>query len=91
MSASRPGRSVMGIPRRLTLDLGDDYPTAWTRDSKSVILTSDRNGPMAIFLQDLKNRRRTSSLSDRKVRSSLVSHPTASRYCSMAAIERNGV
>jgi Tol biopolymer transport system component len=48
-----PGRLRMGTPRRLTLDLGDDYPTAWTRDSKTVILTSDRNGPSAIFLQDL--------------------------------------
>jgi serine/threonine protein kinase len=47
------GRSHLGLPRRLTLDLGDDYPTAWTRDSKSVILNSDRNGPLHIFRQDL--------------------------------------
>ncbi len=46
-------RSRMGPPRRLTLDLGDDYPTAWTRDSKSVIFNSDRNGPLHIFRQDL--------------------------------------
>jgi Tol biopolymer transport system component len=47
------GRRRMGTLRRLTMDLGDDYPTAWTRDSKTVILTSDRNGPAAIFRQDL--------------------------------------
>jgi serine/threonine protein kinase len=41
----------MEVPRRLTLDLGDDYPTAWTPDSKAVIFTSDRNGPSAIFRQ----------------------------------------
>ena len=44
-------RSRLEAPRRLTLDLGDDYPTAWTRDSKSVILTSDRAGAAKIFRQ----------------------------------------
>jgi Tol biopolymer transport system component len=47
------GGTRMGTPRRLTLDLGDDYPTDWTHDSKAVILTSSRNGPQAIFRQDL--------------------------------------
>jgi serine/threonine protein kinase len=47
------GGARMGTPRRLTLDLDDDYPSGWTRDSKTVILTSSRNGPMAIFRQDL--------------------------------------
>jgi Tol biopolymer transport system component/tRNA A-37 threonylcarbamoyl transferase component Bud32 len=46
-------RRTLGMPRRLTLDLGDDYPTAWTPDSRRVVLTSDRNGPPAIFLQDI--------------------------------------
>jgi Tol biopolymer transport system component len=40
-------------PRRLTLDLGDDYPTAWTPDGKSVILTSDRSGEVKIYRQRL--------------------------------------
>jgi Tol biopolymer transport system component len=48
-------RSRIGNPRRLTLDLGDDYPTAWTRDSNTVILTSARNGRQAIFRQHLGN------------------------------------
>src|ERR1017187_1518855 len=47
------GGTRMGPPRRLTLDLGDDYPSAWTRDSKTVIITSDRNGNQAMFRQDL--------------------------------------
>ncbi len=46
-------RSHLGLPRRLTMDLGDDSPAAWTRDSKTVILNSDRNGPIHIFRQDL--------------------------------------
>src|SRR4051794_29966739 len=49
-------RSQMGTPRRLTLDLGDDYPTAWTRDSRAVILTSARSGRQAIFRQALGSR-----------------------------------
>jgi Tol biopolymer transport system component/tRNA A-37 threonylcarbamoyl transferase component Bud32 len=53
VAAVDAGRSRMGTPHRLTLDLGDDYPTAWTPDSRTVILTSDRNGEMAIFRQDL--------------------------------------
>ena len=47
------GNTRMGTPRRLTLDLGDDYPTGWTSDSKTVIFTSSRNGPQGIFRQDL--------------------------------------
>ena len=47
------GGTRMGMPRRLTLDLGDDYPTDWTRDSKTIIFTSSRNGPQTIFRQDL--------------------------------------
>jgi serine/threonine protein kinase len=46
-------RVRMEHPRRMTLELGDDYPTAWTRDSKSVILASDRAGDIKIFVQDL--------------------------------------
>ena len=46
-------RARMTTPRRLTLDLADDYPTAWTPDSKAVVFTSDRNGPSAIFRQGL--------------------------------------
>ncbi|MGA8027604.1 MAG: hypothetical protein WB992_10685 [Bryobacteraceae bacterium] len=47
------GSTRMGAPRRLTLDLGDDYPSDWTRDSKTVIITSARNGPQTLFRQDV--------------------------------------
>ena len=47
------GGKRMGTPRRLTLDLGTDFPTGWTRDSKTVILTSDRSGRQKIFRQNL--------------------------------------
>lgn len=47
------GRRHMETPRRLTLELGDDYPTGWTQDGRSVILTSDRGGESKIFRQDV--------------------------------------
>lgn len=50
------GGARMGTPRRLTLDLGDDYPSDWAADSKTVILTSTRNGPQGIFRQGLEER-----------------------------------
>jgi len=39
--------------RRLTLDERDDFPNAWTRDSTSVLFSSDRNGQFDIFRQAL--------------------------------------
>jgi Tol biopolymer transport system component len=47
------GGTRMGTPRRLTLDLGDDYPTGWTNDSKTVVFTSSRYVTQGIFRQDL--------------------------------------
>lgn len=38
-------------PRRLTLDEREDYPYAWTPDSKTVVFTSDRDGVFHIFKQ----------------------------------------
>lgn len=38
-------------PRRLTLDERADFPYSWTRDSKSVIFVSDRNGSYNVFKQ----------------------------------------
>ena len=40
-------------PRRLTLDERKDYPSAWTRDSKAVLFTSQSNGQSDIFKQAL--------------------------------------
>jgi Tol biopolymer transport system component len=36
-------------PRRLTLDEHDDAPGAWTRDSKAVLFSSERNGENGQF------------------------------------------
>jgi eukaryotic-like serine/threonine-protein kinase len=41
----------MQPPRRLTFSEAHDLPWGWTPDSKAVILTSDRNGPYALFTQ----------------------------------------
>jgi Tol biopolymer transport system component len=38
-------------PRRLTLDQRNDYPYAWTADSKAVLFVSDRNRTQDIFRQ----------------------------------------
>jgi Tol biopolymer transport system component/tRNA A-37 threonylcarbamoyl transferase component Bud32 len=65
VAAMDVARRRMEPPRRLTLDLGDDYPTAWTRDSRSVILASDRAGDIKIFGQRL----------DRQVAEPLVDFP----------------
>ena len=42
--------------RRLTLDDRNDFPTAWTSDSKAIFFHSDRNGNFDIFKQDLGQR-----------------------------------
>jgi len=39
--------------RRLTLDEHDDWPLGFTPDSKTVIFSSNRNGPIGIFKQSL--------------------------------------
>jgi Tol biopolymer transport system component len=45
--------STLSTPRRLTLDERNDYPTAWTPDSKSILFTSTRNGTADIFRQEI--------------------------------------
>ncbi len=47
------GGNKMGPPRRLTLDERNDWPTAWSADSKAVVFWSDRNGRNQIFKQDV--------------------------------------
>ncbi len=47
------GDRVMGTPRRLTLDEGQDYPYSWTADSNAVIFVSDRDGRNHIYKQDI--------------------------------------
>jgi eukaryotic-like serine/threonine-protein kinase len=47
------GGQRMSPPRRLTLDERNDWPTAWTADSKAVVFWSDRNGRNQVFKQDV--------------------------------------
>ncbi len=47
------GGTKLTTPRRLTLDERNDWPTAWTSDSKAVLFWSDRNGPNQIFKQSI--------------------------------------
>jgi DNA-binding winged helix-turn-helix (wHTH) protein/Tol biopolymer transport system component len=44
------GRQLSGL-RRFTLDDRDDWPSAWTPDSKAVLFGSNRDGPNHIFRQ----------------------------------------
>ena len=46
------GGAKLTTPRRLTLDERNDWPTAWTSDSRAVLFWSDRNGPHQIFKQN---------------------------------------
>jgi len=47
--------SSLGPPRRLTLDNrgSGSSPDAWTRDSRALLLSSDRNGKREVFRQGL--------------------------------------
>jgi DNA-binding winged helix-turn-helix (wHTH) protein/Tol biopolymer transport system component len=43
------GGTRMQSPRRLTFSEVHDLPSGWTPDGKTVIITSDRNGPYELF------------------------------------------
>jgi len=47
------GQRLKTPPRRLTLDERNDWVTAWTPDSKAVLLISDRGGDFDIYQQAL--------------------------------------
>jgi eukaryotic-like serine/threonine-protein kinase len=49
------GRASTSIttPRRITFTEADEWPVAWTADSKAVVFLSDRNGHWGIFKQAL--------------------------------------
>ena len=47
------GGTRMQPPRRLMFSEAVNYPWAWTPDSKSVIVTSDRNGQFEVYRQPL--------------------------------------
>jgi eukaryotic-like serine/threonine-protein kinase len=47
------GGTRMNAPQRLTHDDALDLPTAWTPDSKAVLLYSNRNGTWGVFKQEI--------------------------------------
>jgi eukaryotic-like serine/threonine-protein kinase len=47
------GGTRVTTPRRLTLDERNDWPTAWTGDSRAVLFWSDRNGSNQVFKQNI--------------------------------------
>jgi Tol biopolymer transport system component len=47
------GHKSIGSPRRLTYDEARDWATAWTADSKAVLLTSDRGGKWGVYRQEI--------------------------------------
>ena len=51
VSSLEAGGRELSSPRRLTLDDRDDYPFAWTPDSKYILFVSNRDGPYHIFKQ----------------------------------------
>jgi eukaryotic-like serine/threonine-protein kinase len=48
-----PNAAPVKAPERLTVSESIDTPSAWTADSKEVLFSSDRNGPVQIFRQAL--------------------------------------
>ena len=53
MAELQAGGTRLTPPRRLTLDERNDWPTAWTADTRAVIFYSDRNGRSQVFKQNL--------------------------------------
>ncbi len=47
------GGAKLTTPRRLTLNERNDWPTAWTADSRTVLFWSDRNGSNQVFKQNI--------------------------------------
>jgi eukaryotic-like serine/threonine-protein kinase len=47
------GSTSITTPRRITFTEADEWPVAWTADSKAVVFLSDRNGHWGIFKQAL--------------------------------------
>ena len=49
----RDGGKVLDSPKRLTVSESANEPTAWTRDGKAVLISSDRTGRYQLFSQAL--------------------------------------
>jgi DNA-binding winged helix-turn-helix (wHTH) protein/Tol biopolymer transport system component len=51
ISQVEAGPDHLSPPRRLSLEEGRNFPYTWTTDSKSIVFTSDRDGPYHLFKQ----------------------------------------
>jgi Tol biopolymer transport system component len=49
------GGTRLKMPRRFTIDDRIDWPSGWTRDSKTLLFFSDRNGNLDIFRQGVND------------------------------------
>jgi Tol biopolymer transport system component len=47
------GKHLKALPRRFTLDERNDWPTAWSPDSRAIFFVSDRSGKYEIYRQAL--------------------------------------
>ena len=47
------GGTRLSTPRRLTLEERDSWPNAWTSDSRAVLIWSNRNGSIQVFMQSI--------------------------------------
>jgi eukaryotic-like serine/threonine-protein kinase len=50
-----PGYGTLKTSRRFTLDNHDSFPEVWTRDNRSLIFASNRNGKWELFRQGLND------------------------------------
>jgi eukaryotic-like serine/threonine-protein kinase len=49
----RDGGTILDSPKRLTVSESANFPTAWTRDGKAVLISSTRTGRSQLFSQAL--------------------------------------
>ncbi|MBV8115286.1 MAG: protein kinase [Silvibacterium sp.] len=47
------GGTRLTTPRLLTFEERDSWPTAWTNDSRAVLIWSNRNGSIQVFMQSI--------------------------------------
>ena len=73
--------NLASSPSRLTIDDRNDFPGDWTRDHRSVIFSSDRNGTQDIFAQDRDSETARLIAGGPERQMYPPSRPTVSRYC----------
>jgi len=51
----RNGGTLLDLPKRVTVSESSNFPSAWTNDSKAILITSTRTGRSQMFRQSLGN------------------------------------